>query len=75
MVMHRLVAPEQAAVVRLKIAECLAGLTFTSGVPQVANEAALDPRVNRTSARSLGVRTGMRAAPSPRPRDRSPLRR
>ncbi len=56
MVMHRLVAPEQAAVVRLKMAECLAGLTFTSGVPQVANEAALDPRVNRTSARSLGVR-------------------
>src|SRR6266571_5025761 len=56
MVMHRLVAPEQAAVVRLKMAECLAGLTFTSGVPQVANDAALDSRVNRTSARSLGVR-------------------
>jgi len=43
-------------VVRLKMAECLAGLTFTSGVPQVANDAALDSRVNRTSARSLGVR-------------------
>src|SRR5712691_9027727 len=56
MVMHRLVAPERGAVVRLKMAECLAGLTFTSGAPQVANEAALDPRVNRTSARSLGVR-------------------
>ena len=56
MVMHRLVAPDRGAVVRLKMAECLAGLTFTSGVPQVANEAALDPRVNRTSARSLGVR-------------------
>ncbi|HZF19413.1 MAG TPA: GAF domain-containing protein, partial [Burkholderiales bacterium] len=56
MVMHRLVAPERGAVVRLKMAECLAGLTFTTGVPQVANEAALDPRVNRTSARSLGVR-------------------
>src|SRR5882757_97252 len=56
MVMHRLVAPERGAVVRLKMAECLAGLTFTSGVPQVANDAALDPRVNRTSARSLGVR-------------------
>src|SRR5258705_23483 len=56
MVMHRLVAPERGAVVRLKMAECLAGLTFTSGVPQVANDAALDSRVNRTSARSLGVR-------------------
>ena len=56
MVMHRLVAPERGAVVRLKMAECLAGLTFISGVPQVANDAALDPRVNRTSARSLGVR-------------------
>jgi PAS domain S-box-containing protein len=56
MVMHRLVAPERGAVVRLKMAECLAGLTFTSGMPQVANDAALDPRVNRTSARSLGVR-------------------
>jgi PAS domain S-box-containing protein len=56
MVMHRLVAPDRGAVVRLKMAECLAGLTFTSGVPQVANDAALDPRVNRTSARSLGVR-------------------
>src|SRR6266850_1735979 len=43
MVMHRLVAPERGAVVRLKMAECLAGLTFTTGVPQVANEAALDP--------------------------------
>jgi len=38
------------------MAECLAGLTFTSGVPQVANDAVLDSRVNRTSARSLGVR-------------------
>src|SRR5882672_6233248 len=56
MVMHRLVAPERGAVVRLKMAECLAGLTFTSGLPQVANDAALDSRVNRTSARSLGVR-------------------
>ena len=56
MVMHRLVAPDRGAVVRLKMAECLAGLAFTSGVPQVANDAGLDPRVNRTSARSLGVR-------------------
>src|SRR6267154_1772144 len=56
MVMHRLVAPDRGAVVRLKMAECLAGLTFTSGAPQVANDAGLDPRVNRTSARSLGVR-------------------
>src|SRR6266581_812792 len=56
MVMHRLVAPEQRRVVRLKMAECLAGLTFTSGAPQVANDAAQDPRVNRASARSLGVR-------------------
>src|SRR5712691_1000871 len=56
MVMHRLVAPEQGAVVRLKIAECLAGLTLTSGAPQVANDAAQDSRVNRASARSLGVR-------------------
>src|SRR5712671_4038466 len=56
MVMHRLVAPDRGAVVRLKMAECLAGLTFTSGVPQVANDAGLDPRVNRTSARALGVR-------------------
>src|SRR6266849_1377655 len=56
MVMHRLVAPEQGAVVRLKIVECLAGLTFTSGAPQVANDAAQDSRVNRASARSLGVR-------------------
>ncbi len=56
MVMHRLVAPEQGAVVRLKMAECLAGLTFASGAPQVANDAAQDSRVNRASARSLGVR-------------------
>src|SRR3989475_355270 len=56
MLMHRLVAPEQRAVVRLKIAECLAGLTFTSGAPQVANDAAQDSRVNRASARALGVR-------------------
>src|SRR6266851_1376887 len=56
MVMHRLVAPEQGAVVRLKIVECLAGLTFTSGAPQVANDAAQDSRVNRASARSLRVR-------------------
>ncbi len=56
MVMHRLVAPEQRRVVRLKMAECLAGLSFTSCAPQVANDAAQDPRVNRASARSLGVR-------------------
>src|SRR5713101_8747420 len=56
MVMHRLVAPERGAVVRLKIVECLAGLTFTSGAPQVANDAAQDSRVNRAAARSLGVR-------------------
>ena len=56
MVMRRLVAREQGAVVRLKKAECLAGLTFTSGAPQIANDAAQDTRVNRASARSLGVR-------------------
>src|SRR5258706_13675626 len=56
MVMHRLVAPDRGAVVAPKMAESLAGPTFTWGVPQVANQAALDPRVNRTSARSLGVR-------------------
>jgi len=58
MVMRRLIdAPERGpAVLRLKIAECLAGLTFVSGAPQVANDAAQDPRVNRASARSLGVR-------------------
>src|SRR2546425_3142407 len=42
--------------VRLKMAGCLAGLTFTSGVPQVANDAPNDSRVNRPSARALGVR-------------------
>lgn len=56
MVMRRLVAREQGAVVRLKKAECLAGLTFTSGAPQIANDAGQDSRVNRASARSLGVR-------------------
>src|SRR6266700_857514 len=56
MVVRRLVAPEQGAEVRLKTKECLAGLTFTSGVPQVANDAPNDSRVNRASARSLGVR-------------------
>jgi PAS domain S-box-containing protein len=56
MVMHRLVAPDRGTVLRLKMAESLAGLTFTSGLPQVANDAPLDFRVNRTSARSLGVR-------------------
>src|SRR5438874_2799711 len=56
MVMHRLVAPAQGALVRLKKAESLAGLTFTSGAPQIANDAAQDSRVNRASARSLGVR-------------------
>src|SRR5712691_8862478 len=56
MVAHRLVPPERRAVVRLKMAGCLAGLTFTSGVPQVANDAPNDSRVNRASAGSLGVR-------------------
>src|SRR5437867_6525801 len=44
MVMRRLIdAPARGpAVLRLKIAECLAGLTFVSGVPQVANDAARD---------------------------------
>jgi PAS domain S-box-containing protein len=56
MVAHRLVPPERRAVVRLKMAGCLAGLTFTSGVPQVANDAPNDSRVNQASARSLGVR-------------------
>src|SRR5882762_6202467 len=56
MVMHRLVAPEQGAVVRLKMSECLAGLSFISSAPQVANNAPEDPRVNQASARSLGVR-------------------
>src|SRR5439155_19009068 len=56
MVMRRLVAREHGTVVRLKMSECLAGLSFASGAPQVANDAAQDPRVNRPSARSLGVR-------------------
>src|SRR6266571_3230991 len=58
MVMRRLIdAPERGpALLRLKIAECLAGLTFVSGAPQVANDAAQDSRVNRASARSLRVR-------------------
>jgi PAS domain S-box-containing protein len=56
MVMHRLVAPGQSRLVRLKMSECLAGLTFTSGAPQIANDALQDPRVNHVSARSLGVR-------------------
>ncbi len=55
-VAHRLVPPERRAVVRLKMAGCLAGLAFTSGVPQVANDAPNDSRVDRASARSLGVR-------------------
>jgi len=56
--MRRLIdAPERGpAVLRLKIAGCLAGLTFVSGVPQVANDAARDPRVNRASAQAVGVR-------------------
>src|SRR5436309_13935516 len=56
MVMRRLVAREQGAVVRLKMSECLAGLSFISSAPQVANNAAEDTRVNQASARSLGVR-------------------
>ena len=56
MVARRLVPPERRAVVRLKMAGCLAGLAFTSGVPQVANDAPNDSRVNRASARALGVR-------------------
>src|SRR5207249_2842154 len=57
-VMRRLIdAPERGpAVLRLKIAGCLAGLTFVSGAPQVANDAARDPRVNRASAQAVGVR-------------------
>src|SRR4051812_9814604 len=57
MVLRRLVdAPERGpAVLRLKTAGCLAGLTFVSGMPQVAEDAAGDRRVNRPSARSLGV--------------------
>src|SRR6266568_1496221 len=56
MVAHRLVPPERRAVVRLKMAGCLAGLAFTSGVPQVANDAPNDSRVNQASARALGLR-------------------
>jgi two-component system NtrC family sensor kinase len=58
MVIRRLVdAPERGpAVLRLKIAGCLAGRTFVSGVPQVANDIAGDPRANRTTAQALGVR-------------------
>ena len=58
MVMRRLInGPERGpAMLRLKTAGCLAGLTFVSGVPQVANNAAEDPRVNRASAQTLGVR-------------------
>ena len=58
MVMRRLIdVPERGpAVLRLKIAECLAGLTLVSGAPQVANDAPGDPRVNRVSAQALGVR-------------------
>jgi len=56
MVAHRLVPPERRAVVRLKMAGCFAGLTFTSGVPQVANDAPNDSRVNQASARALGLR-------------------
>jgi PAS domain S-box-containing protein len=56
MVAHRLVPHEQTTVVRLNMAECLSGLAFTSGVPQVANDAANDFRVNLASVRSLGVR-------------------
>ena len=57
MVCHRLIVPEPGpAVVRLKIAGCLAGRAFVSGAPQVSNDAPRDPHVNRASARSLGVR-------------------
>jgi PAS domain S-box-containing protein len=58
MVMRRLVdGPERSpAVSRLKITECLAGLTFTSGVPQVANDVPRDSRINPALARSLGLR-------------------
>lgn len=58
MVIRRLIdAPERGpAVLRLKIAGCLAGLTFVSGVPQVANDAPGDPRANRATAQALGVR-------------------
>jgi PAS domain S-box-containing protein len=58
MVMRRLIdAPERGpAVLRLKIAECLAGMTFVSGVPQVANDTPGDPRANRACAQALGVR-------------------
>jgi len=57
MVIRRLIdAPERGpAVLRLKTAGCLAGLTFVSGVPQVANAAAEDARVNRATAQALGV--------------------
>src|SRR3989454_10865334 len=57
-VMRRLIdAPERGpAGLRLKVAGCLAGLTFVSGAPQVANDAARDPRVNRASAQAVGVR-------------------
>jgi len=52
MVMHRLVAPDRGAVVRLKWRNVLAGLTFTSGVPQVANQAAWIPGYRTQRARS-----------------------
>ena len=56
-VCHRLIVPEPGpAVVRLKIAGCLAGRAFVSGAPQVSNDAPRDPHVNQASARSLGVR-------------------
>ena len=58
MVLRRLIdTPERGpAVLRLKTAGCLAGLTFASGRPQVANDLERDERANRTSARLLGVR-------------------
>src|SRR5258706_7085307 len=58
MVLRRLIVVRERgpAVLRLKMAGCLAGLTFVSGLPQVANQAVGDPRVNRASAQALGVR-------------------
>ena len=58
MVVRRLVPGREPGptVVRHKIANSIAGFTFASGQPQIANDPLTDLRVNREVARMIGMR-------------------
>jgi PAS domain S-box-containing protein len=58
-VIRRLVTRREQGptVIRHKISQSLAGFTYVSGQPQMANDPLQDPRLNREVARALGLRS------------------